>query len=314
MSTFDLGSLVNTNNIGREIYHLAEKLFPICRSITGDGVRESLRIIADHIPIKINEIPTGTQVFDWTIPREWNINDAYIKNGNGERIVDFNRNNLHVLNYSAPIHKKINLEELKKHIYTLPDHPDWIPYRTSYYDEKWGFCLTHNQFMDLKEYTYEVLIDSSHRDGHLTYGEYRIKGEIEDEILLSAHICHPSLANDNLSGVALLTFLAKILQASKPRYTYRFLFAPGTIGAITWLAHNENIVNRIKHGLVIACVGDGGGPTYKKSRVGDADIDRVTQYVLNRFSQRAVIEDFSPYGYDERQYCSPGFNLPVGLL
>lgn len=314
MSTFDLGSLVNTNNIGREIYHLAEKLFPICRSITGDGVRESLRIIADHIPIKINEIPTGTQVFDWTIPREWNINDAYIKNGNGERIVDFNRNNLHVLNYSAPIHKKINLEELKKHIYTLPDHPDWIPYRTSYYDEKWGFCLTHNQFMDLKEDTYEVLIDSSHRDGHLTYGEYRIKGEIEDEILLSAHICHPSLANDNLSGVALLTFLAKILQASKPRYTYRFLFAPGTIGAITWLAHNENIVNRIKHGLVIACVGDGGGPTYKKSRVGDADIDRVTQYVLNRFSQRAVIEDFSPYGYDERQYCSPGFNLPVGLL
>jgi len=305
---------MNTENIGGELYRLTEELYPICRSITGDGVRETLNIIARHIPLEMHEVATGTQVFDWTVPREWNIHDAYIKNSNGVRIVDFNKHNLHVLNYSAPVRKKVTLEELKEHIYTLPEHPDWIPYRTSYYDDNWGFCIAHNQFENLEDETYEVCIDCSHKNGSLTYGEFCLEGEIEDEILLSAHICHPSLANDNLSGIALLTFLAKILQKKKHKYTYRFLFAPGTIGAITWLARNENIVNRIKHGLVIACVGDSGGPTYKRSRVGNADIDRATEYVLNNSYKQAVVEDFSPYGYDERQYCSPGFNLPVGLL
>lgn len=311
-SNFD--DAIKAENIGGDIYRLVEELYPICRSITGNGVRKSLEIIAKHISLEVKEVATGTPVFDWAVPREWNINDAYIKNGKGERIVDFNKHNLHVLNYSIPVHKKVTLEELKNHIYTLPDHPDWIPYRTSYYHEKWGFCLTHNQLENLEEDTYEVCIDSSHKDGYLTYGEFCLKGETDDEILLSAHICHPSLANDNLSGIALLTFLAKILQKSKHRYTYRFLFAPGTIGAITWLARNENIVHKIKHGLVIACVGDGGGPTYKRSRMGNADMDRAVAYVLNRLGPKAVIEDFSPYGYDERQYCSPGFNLPVGLL
>jgi len=305
---------IKAENIGREIYRLAEELYPICRSITGNGVRETLEIISKHIPLEVKEVATGTQVFDWMIPREWNIHDAYIKNGKGERIVDFCKNNLHVLNYSIPINKKLTLEELKNHIYTLPDHPDWIPYRTSYYHDKWGFCLTHNQLINLKEDTYEVCIDSTLKDGYLTYGECCLKGETEDEILLSAHICHPSLANDNLSGIGLLTFLAKILQGNRHKYTYRFLFAPGTIGAITWLARNESTINRIRHGLVIACVGDNGGPTYKRSRMGSADIDRATEYVLGKLYQQAVIEDFSPYGYDERQYCSPGFNLPVGLL
>jgi len=314
MPVSDFDSSIKAENIGGEIYRLAEELYPICRSITGNGVRKTLNIISKHISLEIKEVATGTQVFDWTVPREWNIYDAFIKNGKGERIIDFNRHNLHVLNYSIPIHKKVTLEELKNHLYTLPDHPDWIPYRTSYYDDKWGFCLTHNQLENLEEDTYEVYIDSSHNDGYLTYGEFCLKGEIEDEILLSAHICHPSLANDNLSGIALLTFLAKLLQKIRHRYTYRILFAPGTIGAITWLAHNENIVNKIKHGLVISCVGDSGGPTYKRSRIGNADIDRAMEYVVNRFNQQAVIEDFSPYGYDERQYCSPGFNLPVGLL
>jgi aminopeptidase-like protein len=302
------------DDVGSEILALAARIFPICRSITGDGVRQTLREVAAHIDIDIHEVATGTPVLDWTIPREWNIRDAWIKNERGEKIVDFNRSNLHVMSYSVPVRQRMSLAELKQHIHTLPDQPDLIPYRTSYYVENWAFCMSHRQFEALRDETYEVSIDSSLTDGHLTYGEYLHKGETADEFLLSAHVCHPSLANDNCSGIALLAHLAKRISGLRTRYSYRFLFAPGTIGAITWLARNEDRVVRIKHGLVVSMVGDRGGPTFKKSRRGNSEIDRAMIHALNHSGLSPVIEDFYPYGYDERQYCSPGFNLPVGLF
>lgn len=302
------------DDVGTEILALAARIFPICRSITGDGVRQTLREVAAHIDLDIHEVATGTPVLDWTIPREWNIRDAWIKNARGEKIVDFKESNLHVMSYSVPVHQRMSLAELKKHIYTLVDQPDLIPYRTSYYAENWAFCMPHRQFEALRDETYEVFIDSSLEDGHLTYGEYLHKGETDDEFLLSAHVCHPSLANDNCSGIALLTHLAKRLSGLRTRYSYRFLFAPGTIGAITWLARNEDRVHRIKHGLVVSMLGDRGGPTFKKSRRGNTEIDRAMIQSLAHSGLSAVIEDFSPYGYDERQYCSPGFNLPVAMF
>jgi aminopeptidase-like protein len=315
MSGFEYSHLVHADSIGKDIFSLIEQLFPICRSITGDGVRATLKHICEHIPLDVHEVPTGTQIYDWTVPREWNIKDAYIKNQKGEKIVDFHNSNLHVVGYSIPVQKKISLDELKEHVFSIPEKPEWIPYRTSYYNESWGFCISHRQLMSMEDGIYDVLIDSSLEDGTLTYGEYVLPGEIEDEILLSAHICHPSLANDNLSGIALLTHLAKHLQGMKHKYTYRFIFAPGTIGSLTWLARNEqHALSRVKHGLVVSCVGDDGGPTYKRSRRGSAEIDLAIEHVLKHACEQSIIEDFSPYGYDERQYCSPGFNLPVGLF
>jgi aminopeptidase-like protein len=303
-----------TDNIGDELFAFAAKIFPLCRSITGHGVRETLREIKAHIALDIHEVPTGTAVFDWTIPREWNIRDAYIKNRRGEKIVDFQKSNLHVMSYSVPVRKRMSLVELKGHLYTLPDQPELIPYRTSYFSENWAFCMAHSKFDALQDETYEVFIDSSLADGHLTYGEYLHKGETDDEFLFSAHVCHPSLADDNCSGIALLTHLAKRLVRVKTRFSYRFLFVPGTIGAITWLARNEDRVERIKHGLVVSMVGDAGGPTYKRSRRGNAEIDRAMVNSLHHSGLSPNILEFSPYGYDERQYCSPGFNLPVGLF
>jgi aminopeptidase-like protein len=300
--------------IGEEIHALAAQIYPVCRSITGDGVRKTLDRLGEHIALTVHEVASGTQVFDWTVPREWNIRDAYIKNAAGERIVDFRASNLHVLNYSVPVHAKLPLAELKEHIFTLPDQPDAIPYRTSYYAERWGFCMAYNRLMELSDGLYEVLIDATLEDGSLNYGEYLHQGESDEEFLFSAHICHPSLANDNCSGLALLTHLAKRLARVRTRYTYRFLFAPGTIGAIAWLARNQQIAARIRHGLVVSCVGDEGGPTYKKSRRGDSVIDRAMMHVLRHTAPSPNILDFSPYGYDERQYCSPGFDLPVGLF
>ena len=289
-------------------------MFPICRSITGNGVRETLKIIGEHIPLEIHEVPTGTQVFDWTVPKEWNIRDAYVIDPKGKKIIDFQKSNLHILNYSVPINKTVSLDELKQHLFTLPDHPDWIPYKTSYYKENWGFCLSHNKYLSLEEGDYKVVIDSTLADGHLTYGEFLIPGESNDEILISTHVCHPSLANDNLSGIGTAAFLAKHLSDVKQRYSFRFLFIPGTIGAITWLSENRENIDRIKHGLVLTGLGNPGGITYKKSRQGDAEIDNVAQYVLENSGQDHKIVEFSPYGYDERQYCSPGINLPVGRL
>jgi aminopeptidase-like protein len=309
-----LNQALACERIGDQIYALAAEIFPICRSITGNGVRETLRRLGRRIGIKVQEVPTGQRVFDWTVPREWNIRDAYVKDDSGVKIVDFAKSNLHVMSYSTPVRARMSLAELKKHLHCLPEQPDVIPYRTSYYSESWGFCVAHRQLEALREGTYEVVIDSTLEDGFLTYGEHLHRGESADEVLLSAHICHPSLANDNCSGLALLTHLAERLAGTRTRYSYRFLFAPGSIGALAWLSRNEDKVGRIRHGLVLSCVGDGGGPTYKKSRRGDAEIDRAMAHVLKHSEHQPTILDFSPYGYDERQYCSPGFDLPVGLF
>jgi len=300
--------------IGRELHRFAEELYPICRSITGEGIRRTLAMIQQRIPLRISEVPTGTPVFDWTVPKEWNIQDAYIKASDGSKVVDFSKCNLHVLNYSTPIRATISLGELRSHLFTIPEHPDWIPYRTSYYMENWGFCLSHNQMLALEDGEYEVSIDSNLADGHLTYGECYLPGRSTEEVLISCHVCHPSLANDNLSGLAVATALAKDLSHRDLRYSYRFLFIPGTIGAITWLACNQEIASRIRHGLVLTCLGDNGNFHYKKSRRGDSEIDRAVAHVLRHETGSPEILEFSPYGYDERQYCSPGFNLAVGCL
>lgn len=299
---------------GEAMYALAEQLYPICRSITGDGVRESLRILASLIPLEQHEVASGTQVLDWTVPDEWNIRDAYIKNAEGRRVVDFQQHNLHVLNYSEPIQGTFTLEELRPHLYTLPEQPALIPYRTSYYQRQWGFCLSHQAYEALAPGTYEVCIDSSLEPGHLTYGEVYLPGKTEQEVLFSTHICHPSLANDNLSGMCVMTYLVKALMGQAHHYSYRFLFIPGTIGAITWLAQHEARLNRIVHGLVVSLLGDEGPFTYKQSRHGNREVDFAVPEALRRCAYAHQVVSFSPYGYDERQFCSPAFNLPVGNL
>jgi aminopeptidase-like protein len=299
---------------GQAMLGLIAELYPICRSITGEGLRETLRLLQRQIPLELREVPTGTQVFDWTVPKEWNIRDAYVKNAKGDRVIDFQKSNLHVVNYSVPVQRRMALAELKEHLFTLPKHPEWIPYRTSYYKESWGFCLSENQLVGMKDEEYAVCIDSTLEDGHLTYGEYFLQGETRDEVLISCHACHPSLCNDNLSGISLAVSLAHRMKSSPRRYSYRFLFIPGTIGAITWLARNEDKIANIKHGLVLTGVGDAGALHYKKSRKSTAEIDRAAALVLKQSGQPYEILDFSPYGYDERQYCSPGINLSVGRL
>ena len=293
---------------------LIKELYPICRSITGDGVRETLRIIGQRIALEMREVPSGTKVFDWTVPLEWNVTDAYVMNGAGQRVIDFQSHNLHLMGYSVPVRKKMTLEELRPHLFSLPAYPEWIPYRTSYYKENWGFCIRHADFERLSDGEYDVVIDSTLHSGSLTYGEFYLPGEVSDEILVSCHVCHPSLCNDNLSGIAVAVKLAETLAARSRRYSYRFLFIPGTIGSITWLAQNEETVSRIRHGLVLTGVGDAGNVTYKKSRQGNTEIDRAMMHILKHSGETHAIIDFSPYGYDERQYCSPGFNLPVGCF
>jgi aminopeptidase-like protein len=299
---------------GDALYRMVEDLYPICRSITGDGVRETLRYLQRRIPLTIEEVPTGAPAFDWTIPKEWNIRDAYVMNAAGERVIDFKASNLHVVSYSTPVRARMPLADLRPHLHTLPDRPDWIPYRTSYFRETWGFCLAHARSETLADGTYDICIDASLAPGSLSYGEYYVRGRTDAEVLFSCHVCHPSLCNDNLSGIAVATALAERLSAGSPRYSYRFLFIPGTIGAITWLSRNEAAVPRIAHGLVLSCLGDGGAFTYKRSRRGAAAIDRLVERVLRDSGRPHATLDFSPYGYDERQYCSPGFDLPVGRL
>jgi len=301
-------------SIGHELHALAARMFPICRSITGDGIRQTLEIIRQEIPIKTCEVASGTTVFDWRVPKEWNIRDAYIRIPGGPRVVDFQYNNLHVMSYSVPVQATMPLSELKQHLFSLPDRPDWIPYRTSYYQSNWGFCLSHKQLLALEERDFEVCIDSTLEDGHMTYGEYYLPGRSSKEVLISCHACHPSLANDNLSGLTVATYLAALLSREELRYSYRFVFIPGTIGAITWLARNREKVESVRHGLVLTGIGDKGGFHYKKSRRGDTEIDRAVAHVLKHCGEQSEILDFSPYGYDERQYCSPGFNLAVGCL
>jgi aminopeptidase-like protein len=299
---------------GEDMHRLMGELYPICRSITGDGVRKTLNILSKDIPINVKEVASGTEVFDWTVPKEWNITDAYVKNQKGVKIIDLNDSTLHILNYSIPVHKKVSLAELKRHLFTLPEHPDWIPYKTSYYNESWGFCISHNQLEKLEQGEYEVYIDASLKNGFLTYGECYIQGETIDEVLISTHICHPSLCNDNLSGIVLAKFLAEHLAKSSLKYSYRFLFIPGTIGSISWLYLNEANLSSIKHGFVITCAGDSGKFTYKKTRRGNLKIDSVFSHALRESKRDFDVIDFFPYGYDERQYCSPGFDLPVGCI
>ena len=302
------------SDLGQQLHAFAERMYPVCRSITGQGVRDTLEMVREKIPLTVHQVPTGTQVFDWQVPREWNIKDAYIKNSKGEKVIDFKNNNLHIVSYSTPVDMTMTLSELKKYLHTIEKQPDCIPYRTSYYSESWGFCLSYNQFKALPEDDYQVFIDSSLEEGVLNYGEYYIAGDSKEEVLFYTHICHPSLCNDNLSGISTLTHLAKILSEQELHFSYRFIFAPGTIGSITWLSLNEKILSNIKHGLVVALVGDSGKLNYKRNRNLSSEIDRVVCKALEDSNKEFEILEFSPYGYDERQFCSPGINLDVGRL
>jgi aminopeptidase-like protein len=300
--------------LGREAYDLMRRLFPLCRSLTGSGVRATFDVLEEYIPLTRSDVPSGARVYDWTIPHEWNVSDAYIATSDGRRVVDFHRSNLHVVSYSEPVRATLSLEALRPHLHSLPDKPDVVPYRTSYYERTWGFCLSHRQLLELEPDEYEVVIDSTLAPGHLTYAELELDGQLQDEILISTYVCHPSLANDNLSGIAVATILAKQLAHRPRRHSYRFLFAPGTIGPLAWLDRNRERLGLIRHGLAVACMGDDGALTYKRSRHGDVEIDRAAEITLrDRGAPHRVIE-FKPWGGDERQFCSPGFDLPLGAL
>ncbi|GLH79947.1 aminopeptidase [Bradyrhizobium sp. SSBR45G] len=296
-----------------DLHALATELFPINRSLTGDGVRETLAVVARHVGLDIHEVPTGTPVLDWHVPSEWNIRRASIATMSGRRLVDFADNNLHVMGYSKPVQAVLSRAELARHVHTLPDQPDLIPYRTGYYADDWGFCLPDRLWQEMTDDSYRVDIDSELSHGALTYGELFVPGRTNKEVLITCHICHPSLANDNLSGISIATALAMRQARQTRRLGYRFLFLPATIGALAWLDRNESRVDRVEHGLVLTCLGDSSGFHYKQSRKG-APIDRAVMHVLKHSGHRHESLPFSPYGYDERQFCSPGFDLPVGCL
>lgn len=297
-----------------EALALITQMYPICRSITGDGVRRTLDLVEQMTPLERTEIATGAAAFDWEIPREWNIRDAYIANLEGRRLVDFRQHNLHVVSYSVPVNRTMTLDELQPHLHSLPDQPDWIPYRTAYYNENWGFCLRHKDREALGAGPFRVVIDSDLAAGHLTYAESVIAGSTDGEAIVYTHTCHPSMANDNLTGIAVAAALAGALRHEHPRLTWRFIFGPGTIGSLAWLSRNEHRLPQVQAGLVLGLLGDAWPLTYKRSRRGDTLTDRAAAYVLTHGSQRGVLTDFEPYGYDERQFCSPGFDLPVGRL
>jgi aminopeptidase-like protein len=301
-------------NTGETAFALMQRLFPLCRSVTGDGVRATFDILAEHIPITRTEVTSGTQVFDWVVPDEWNIRDAYVAAPDGTRVIDFRESSLHVVSCSEPVRTTLSLEQLRERLFTLPEQPDLIPYRTSYYSRTWGFCLSQSRLDALEPGDYEVVIDSTLAPGHLTYGEVVLEGHGEGDVLLSTYVCHPSLANDNLSGIAVATMVAKALAERELRHTYRFVFAPGTIGPLAWLHDNQETLDRIVHGLTVSCIGDAGGLTYKRSRRGDADVDDAVATVLRDSGKPHRILEWEPWGGDERQFCSPGFDLPVGTL
>ena len=298
----------------REVWPLMHAMYPICRSITGDGVRHTLNLLEQWVPLEWTEVPSGTAVFDWEVPNEWNIHDAYISDREGRRIVDFRQHNLHVVSYSAPVRRSMMLEELKAHLYSLPDQPAWIPYRTSYYSEHWGFCMRHQDVAQLGPGPFEVVIDSTVAPGSLTYAECIVPGTLDREAIVYTHSCHPSLANDNVTGMAVAVALARELREEQPRLTWRFIFGPGTIGSLAWLSRNEQRLGKIQTGLTIGLLGDSGALTYKRSRRGNCVTDRAAEYVLRSLARPSRIVEFEPYGYDERQFCSPGFNLPIGRL
>jgi aminopeptidase-like protein len=302
------------DSAGADALELVRRLFPICRSLTGDGVRQTFDVLEGHIPLQRREIASGTKVFDWNVPQEWNIREAHITAPDGTRVVDFQRLNLHVVGYSEPVRATLPLEALRERLHTLPDQPDLIPYRTSYYDRTWGFCLSHRQFEQLEPGEYEVVIDSTLEPGSLSYAELEVEGSGDEEVLLSTYVCHPSLANDNLSGIAVTTMVAKRLLERELRHSYRFVFAPGTIGPLAWLHDNRDRLDRIRHGLTFSCIGDGGDLTYKRSRRTHAEIDEAMEIVLRDRGDAHRILPWEPWGGDERQFCSPGFDLPLGSL
>ncbi len=305
---------IERGQIGTDLFAFAETLFPICRSITGNGLRETLQHVSNICDLELTEVPTGDKVLDWTIPNEWNITGAHLTAPDGSTVIDFKDSNLSVVNYSAPVDIHIDLDDLQGHLHSLPDLPDLIPYRTSYYKEDWGFCLPHAVRENLIPGKYHAVIDSSLSPGSLTYGEAVLPGRRHEEILISAHSCHPSLANDNLSGIAVATYVARMMRGIETEYTFRFIFAPGTIGAISWLARNRDVISRIKHVLILANLGDEGPITYKKSRDALSNLDRTVRCVLRNSGMPYGMVPFSPYGYDERQYSSPGFGLDAGCL
>jgi aminopeptidase-like protein len=310
----DRTTIPDAATAGTAIHRRMQDMFPICRSITGDGLRETLRLVGRDVPLELVETPTGTAVLDWTVPKEWNIRAAWIEGPAGERVIDFADSNLHVLNYSVPVDTVVSLDELREHVFTHPENPDLVPYRTSYYVERWGFCMSQRQLDALGPGDYHVVVDATLAPGATTYGEFLLEGSTPDEVVLTTYACHPSLANDNLSGVALLTELARTLSAqSGLRHTYRFLWSPGTIGALCWLAAHRDAVKRVSHGLVLSCLGDPGPLTYKRSRGGTAGIDLAVANVLGHDKRNRIL-DWFPYGGDERQFCSPGFDLPFGAF
>ena len=303
--------------IGIEIHNLAKQLWGINRSITGEGVRRTLDIIAKHIPsLKIHSVKTGTKVFDWTVPKEWHVNEAYIITPSGNRICDFTSNNLHLVGYSIPFNKIISLSELQKHLYSLPDQSDAIPYITSYYKERWGFCISDIERNQLEEGDYQVVIDSKLFDGVLNYGELLIEGDSKDEVLLSSYVCHPSMANNELSGPTLLTFLAKWLSDLESRkYSYRIVLVPETIGSITYLSqHYENLKKNVIAGFNISCVGDDRAFSYLPSRHGGTISDNVATHVLKWLAPEYIKYSWEDRGSDERQYCAPGIDLPIASI
>ena len=303
------------SKVKEEMYELCERLFPICRSITGDGVRTTLQMLVEVYgnEINIHEVPTGTKVFDWTVPKEWNIKEAYIENSKGQRVIDFKNNNLHVVGYSLPVDKFVDLQELKSVVYTQPDQPDAPPYVTSYYKECYGFCMSQNQLDKLPEDTYHIVIDSELKEGSLTYGEIIIPGDTEEEVFLSTYICHPSMANNELSGPVVATFLAKWLNLLvKRRYTYRIIFIPETIGAITYLSKNlQYLKEHVIAGFNLSCVGDNRTFSYVESRYGDTLADKAAKNVLSFYYPDYKTYSFLKRGSDERQYNAPGVDLPV---
>ncbi len=302
---------------GTPIFSLAERLFPICRSITGDGVRETLRIIAEHVPeLTVHEVPTGTECVDWTVPQEWNIRDAWVIDPDGNKIIDFQQHNLHVVGYSVPVDETVSLEELDQHLHSLPDQPQAIPFVTSYYQPRWGFCLAHEQRQSLRPGDYQVLIDSELKDGNLTYGEVVLPGESSQEVFLSTYVCHPSMGNNELSGPVVMTFLLKWLASlARRRYTYRAVFVPETIGSIVYLSRNsQQMKERVVAGFNISCVGDDRAYSYLPSRTEDTLADQVAQHVLQHTDPDYQRYRFLDRGSDERQYCSPNIDLPVATV
>jgi aminopeptidase-like protein len=299
-----------------EIRSYLERLFPITRSILGDGNRETLQILNEIIPLNIKEYNTGTVVYDWEIPKEWVIRDAWIKNEKGEKIVDYNTNNLHLLNYSIPQHKNLRLAELKNNLHYFIEQPEIIPYRTSYYNENWGFCVSYNRYLELfnEEETYEIYIDSELRNGSLTLADYIVKGETNNEYLFSTYFCHPSMANDNLSGILLQALLARELSNRKLKNTYRFVFVPETIGTITYCAMNEAEMKKIKGGYVLTCLAGQGSYGYKHSFIGNHLVDRLAHQTFSEKQIDFISYPFMPQGSDERQYSSPGFRIPIGSV